>query len=51
MPKPGLRLSEPERKDLATHYQDARFHKDLDMCLRIQALVLVSRGNRERDVA
>jgi len=51
MPKPGLRLSEPERKNLAARYQDARFHKDLDMCLRIQALVLVSRGNRERDVA
>jgi len=51
MPKPGLRLSEPERKDLAARYQDARFHEELDMCLRIQALLLVSQGNRETDVA
>ncbi len=51
MPRPGLRLSEPERKNLAVQYQSARFHKDLDMCLRIQALMLVSQGNRERDVA
>ena len=51
MPKPGLRLSEPERNDLAARYQDARFHRDLDLCLRIQALLLVSQGNREADVA
>jgi transposase len=51
MPKPGLRLSEPERRDLAARYRDARFHEDLDMCLRIQALVLVSQDHREREVA
>lgn len=51
MPRPGLRLSEPERRNLADQYQGARFHEDLDMCLRIQALLLVSQGNRERDVA
>ena len=44
MPRPGLRLSEPERRNLAADYQNARFHKDLDMCLRIQALVLVNRA-------
>jgi putative transposase len=51
MPRPGLRLSEQERRDLAVEYQDARFQGDLDRCLRIQALLLVSRGNRETDVA
>jgi len=51
MPRPGLRRLEPERRDLATQYQSARFHKDLDMCLRIQALLLVSRRHRETDVA
>jgi len=51
MPKPGLRLSERDRRDLAARYQDARFEEDLDMCLRIQGLLLVSQGNRQRDVA
>ena len=51
MPRPGLRLLEPERKNLAAHYRSSRFHKDLDMCMRIQALLLVSQGHRERDVA
>lgn len=51
MPRPGLRLSEHERRNLSDHYQGARFHGDLDMCLRIQALLLVNRGNREVDVA
>jgi transposase len=51
MPRPGLRLSEPEREDLSAQYQGARFHRDIDMCLRIQALLLVSQGNRETDVA
>jgi transposase len=51
MARPGLRLSQRECEDLATQYRHARFHRDLDMCLRIQALLLVSRGNRESDVA
>jgi transposase len=51
MPRRGLRLSEPEREDLSTRYQDARFHKDIDMCPQIQALLFASRGNRETDVA
>lgn len=51
MPKPGLRLPEPERRNLAARYRDARFHEDLDICVRIQALMLVSQGNRETDVA
>lgn len=51
MPRPGLRLSEQERRDLVAQYQDARSQADVDMSLRIQALLLVSRGNRERDVA
>lgn len=51
MPRPGLRLSEEERRELAAEYRTARYHKDLDQCLRIQALLLVSQGNRERDVA
>jgi len=51
MPRPGLRLSEQERGDLAAQYRYARFHRDLETCLRIQALLLVSRGNRETDVA
>ena len=51
MPRVGLRLSEQGRRELAAEYQDARFHDDLDKCLRIQGLLLVSRGNREKDVA
>ena len=51
MPRPGLRLLEPARRDLEARYQGARFREDLDMCLRIQALLLVSQGNREPDVA
>lgn len=51
MPRAGLRLSEHERRELAAEYQDARFRDDLDRCLRIQGLLLVSRGNRETDVA
>lgn len=51
MARPGLRLSQRESEDLATQYRHARFHRDLDTCLQIQALLLVSRGNRESDVA
>lgn len=51
MPRAGLRLSDHERRDLAAEYQNARSHDDLDRCLRIQGLLLVSRGNRETDVA
>src|SRR4030042_3838950 len=46
MPTPGLRLSEEERRDLAAQYQDARFQGEPDRCLRIQALLLVSREKR-----
>jgi hypothetical protein len=51
MPRHGLRLSEQERGDLAAKFQEARYHNDLDRCLRAQALLLESRGNREADVA
>jgi transposase len=51
MPRPGLRLSKQECGDLAAQYRYARFHRDLETCLRIQALLLVSRGNRETDVS
>jgi transposase len=51
MPRHGLRLSEQERRDLAAEFQEARYHNDLDRCLRVQALLLVSRGNRETEVA
>ncbi len=49
MPRPLLRLFEPELKNLAAHYQSSRFHKDLDMCLLIQGLLLVCQRHRERD--
>jgi transposase len=51
MARPGLRLKEQQRKDLMEEFQLARGNKDLDMCLRIQALLLVSQGNREIDAA
>jgi len=51
MPRPGLRLSEQEQRDLSAQYRDARFQGDLDRCLTIQALVLISLGNRTMDVA
>ncbi|MBM4328438.1 MAG: transposase [Deltaproteobacteria bacterium] len=51
MPRPGLRISEEEEGNFASEFQDGRFQGDLDKCLRIQALLLVSRGNKETDVA
>jgi transposase len=51
MARPGLRLKEQQCKDLMEEFQLARGNKDLDMCLRIQALLLVSQGNREIDAA
>ncbi len=51
MSRPGLRLTEQQREELSREFQRARGNKDLDMCLRIQALLLVSRGNREIDAA
>jgi hypothetical protein len=51
MARPGLRLKDRQRKDLMEEFQLARGNKDLDMCLRIQALLLVSQGNREIDAA
>jgi transposase len=51
MSRPGLRLTEHQRGELAEEFQRARGNKDLDMCLRIQALLLVSQGNREIDAA
>lgn len=51
MSRPGLRLSEQQRRTLSEEFQLARGNKDLDMCLRIQALLLVSQGSREIDAA
>jgi transposase len=51
MPRPDLRLSEQERRDMAAQYRNARLHENLDMCLRIQGLLLVDRGHKETDVA
>jgi len=51
MSKPGLRLTEQQRSKLSEEFQRARGNKDLDMCLRIQALLLVSQGSREIDAA
>lgn len=51
MSKPGLRLTEQQGRELREEFQQARGNKDLDMCLRIQALLLVSQGSRETDAA
>jgi len=51
MSRPGLRLTEQRRGELSEEFQRARGNKDLDMCLRIQALLLVSQGSREIDAA
>jgi transposase len=46
MPRPGLRLSEAQIEHLSQEYQ-VRAWKDIDMALRIQALLLVSQGMGE----
>ncbi len=51
MSRPGLRITGQQRRELSEEFQRARGTKDLDMCLRIQALLLVSQGNREIDAA
>ncbi len=51
MARGGLRLTEEQRAELTEEFQVARGNKDLDMCLRIQALLLVNRGYREADTA
>jgi transposase len=51
MARPGLRLTDQQRTQLTEEFRVARGNKDLDMCLRIQALLLVSRGHREADTA
>ena len=51
MARPGLRLTEQQRTELTAGFQVARGNKDLDMCLRIQALLLMSRGYRKADTA
>ena len=51
MARPGLRLSEQQRTELTEEFRVARGNKDLDMCLRIQALLHVSRGHREAGTA
>lgn len=51
MARPGLRLTEQQHTELTDEFRVARGNKDLDMCLRIQALLLVSRGHREADTA
>ena len=47
MPRVGLRLSRSQEAELKERYGDAKARKDLDMCLRIQGLLLVNRGNTE----
>jgi transposase len=47
MPRQGLRLSIAQECELKEEYQRAKAQKDLDMCLRIQGLLLVHRGNLE----
>ena len=47
MPRVGLRLSRSQEAELKDRYQSAKGRKDLDMCLRIQGLLLVHRGNTE----
>lgn len=47
MPRVGLRLSRSQETELKERYRDAKVRKDLDMCLRIQGLLLVHRGNTE----
>jgi len=51
MPKVGLRLNADEERELKEEYQRAKADKDLDMCLRIQGLLLVHRGHKETDAA
>ena len=51
MSKPGLRLTEREGSELSEEFQRARGNKDLDVCLRIQPLLLVNQGSREIDTA
>lgn len=51
MARPGLRLTEQQRTELTEEFRVARGNKDLDMCLRIQALLHVSRGHREAGTA
>ena len=47
MPRVGLRLSRSQEAELKDRYRDAKACKDLDMCLRIQGLLLVNRGNTQ----
>lgn len=47
MPRVGLRLHAGQEAELKKKYQEAKGQKDLDMCLRIQGLLLVHRGNPE----
>lgn len=51
MPRQGLRLGIAQERELKEEYQRAKAQKDLDMCLRIQGLLLVHRGNLERVAA
>lgn len=51
MSKVGLRLSRSQETELKERYQRAKVRKDLTMCLRIQGLLLVHRGNTERTAA
>lgn len=47
MPRTGLRLNAAQESELREEYQRAKGQKDLDLCLRIQGLLLVHRGNPE----
>ncbi len=51
MSRPGLRLSETQQEELSQAYQLAGAHKDLDMAQRIQGLLLVNDGIREKKAA
>jgi transposase len=51
MPRVGLRLGRSQEDELKGLYQGAKADKDLDMCLRIQGLLLVHHGNTEIEAA
>ena len=51
MPRIGLRLTKEQHREIMVALRKARSNDDLDLSLRIQALLLVNRGIREREVA
>jgi transposase len=51
MPRQRLRLSNRQEHELKEEFQLAKARQDLDMYVRIQGLLLVHRGFREKDAA